>query len=115
MTSDLSEHLIALEKSLHDPAVRSDKCMLEKLLDSDFFEYGTSGKIWTREMTLEELTEKPQAIIHSFDYNVRELTSSLCQVTYKTRRESFDVLRSSLWRRHNDEWKMIFHQGTKAL
>jgi hypothetical protein len=34
--------------------------------------------------------------------------------TYKTTEDGIASLRSSIWQRYGDEWKMIFHQGTKC-
>ena len=44
-----------LELLLMDPAMRRDRERVGALLTSDFVEFGSSGRVWTREATLELL------------------------------------------------------------
>ena len=111
---NIKEQIIDLEILLHDPVVRADINALEELLDLDFFEYGTSGKVWTRESTIAELPLELHSPIIAFDFEGRELSPTVYQLTYKTTRKDFDVLRSSIWKLTNGKWRMVFHQGTRV-
>jgi hypothetical protein len=78
------------------------------LLADDFVEFGTSGRIWSKADIVRALPQWPASERRLEEFRVRELSDSLCLVTYKTE----SSLRSSIWRRVGDRWQMIFHQGT---
>ncbi len=89
---------------------------LESLLAPEFFEFGSSGKVWERKDILKTLSdEKPEAIEAS-DFNVVSLSENIMLVTYRAARTSdigvTQALRSSIWKNRNDRWQLIFHQGT---
>jgi len=116
----LAAHLEALERALHDPAVRRDVAQLAALLDDDFSEIGSSGACYERAAALREIPrDRAQVEIVSTDYRVLLLAPAVAQVRYRSwyvidgvrQRE---VLRSSLWRLHGDAWRVVFHQGTPA-
>lgn len=63
-----------------------------------------------------ETLERAQVLIESDQYAVWLLAEGLAQVRYRSRHHLDGhaqrwVLRSSLWRRHRDGWRMVFHQG----
>jgi hypothetical protein len=41
----LNETLITLERSLHDPKIRADSEAVSRLLSTDSFEFGASGRV----------------------------------------------------------------------
>ena len=106
--------LFDLEKQLHSFEVRSSKSKISKLLTDDFFEFGSSGKIWSREDILSHLpTEDGQTKIESYDYKATALSDSTILVTYISKRilgetVQAEFLRSSIWQLENNEWKMKF-------
>lgn len=114
----LAAELEALERALHAPQVRADRERLAALLDEDFSEIGSSGQCYGRDAALQEIPlERAQVLIESEQYAVWLLAEGLAQVRYRSRyhvdgQAQRWVLRSSLWRRHGDGWRMVFHQGT---
>jgi len=114
----LAAELEMLERALHAPAVRADRERLAALLDEDFSEIGSSGRCYGREAALAEIPlERAQVQIESEQYAVSLLTQDLAQVRYRSRyhldgQPQGWVLRSSLWRRHAQGWRVVFHQGT---
>ena len=114
----LAAELEALERALHAPQVRADSERLAALLDEDFSEIGSSGQCYGRAAALAEIPlARAQVLIESDRYAVRLLADGLAQVRYRSRyhvdgQAQRWVLRSSLWRRHGDGWRMVFHQGT---
>lgn len=110
----LREHLLHLELSLMQPALRRDPARVAALLDSDFVEIGSSGRLWSREEILLLLaTESDYQPPTVEDFHLRPLTADLALVTYRTRRANgSQALRSSLWRRHGADWRCAFHQAT---
>ncbi|MBW8374085.1 nuclear transport factor 2 family protein [Stenotrophomonas sp.] len=120
MDDALAAHLQALERALHDPVVRGDVAQLAALLDDDFSEIGSSGVCFDRAAALAEIPrERAQVEIVSSDYNCVLLVPTLAQVRYRSwyvidGERQREVLRSSLWRRHGEAWRVVFHQGTPA-
>ncbi|WP_414487298.1 DUF4440 domain-containing protein [Stenotrophomonas maltophilia] len=114
----LAAELEMLERALHAPAVRADCERLAALLDEDFSEIGSSGRCYGREAALAEIPlERAQVQIESEQYAVSLLAQDLAQVRYRSRyhvdgQAQRWVLRSSLWRRHAQGWRVLFHQGT---
>jgi hypothetical protein len=114
------EELERLELLLMDPAVRRDRERVAALLTEDFLEFGSSGRVWTRETTLELLATETYspAVVGSFACRV--LGGDVALVTYRAVRttaatgERMVTLRSSIWTRESGSWKMCFHQGTRA-
>ncbi|MGE6332872.1 DUF4440 domain-containing protein [Stenotrophomonas sp. NPDC077659] len=114
----LAAELEHLERALHTPQVRGDRARLSELLDEDFSEIGSSGQCYGRAAALAEIPlERAQVQIESERYAVVLLTQDLAQVCYRSRSHVNGqpqrwVLRSSLWRRHAQGWRVVFHQGT---
>src|SRR5690348_5525501 len=83
------------------------------LLADDFVEFGASGKVWTKQEILAAM-ENGRAIERTFvNFTVREVGPSTCFVTYQLiDADGRSSLRSSLWRRVDEDWQMLFHQGT---
>jgi len=117
---DLRAHLQTCEQALLDPALRRDRARVSELLTEDFLEFGSSGRIWTREQILELLeTEdyKPPAME---DFKCALVADGVALVTYRTVRtdavtsEKATTLRSSLWTKESGTWRVRFHQGTRT-
>ena len=118
--SDQTEffHLFELEKELHQFETRSNANRLSCLLSLDFLEYGSSGKVWTRDDILNRLQKEDGKIkIDSSDFHGRRLSENSILVTYLSRKldstgGTSEFLRSSIWQKIDGDWKMVFHQGT---
>ena len=102
----------ALEQSLLDPCARQSTGQLNKLIADDFLEFGSSGKVYNKQDCI-----KPDETSRKFvvsDFKIKELSKDVMLATYKTTEDGIASLRSSIWQQYGDEWKMIFHQGTKC-
>jgi ribonuclease HI len=55
----LAELLLSLELQLMDPAFRKDRAAVSSLLAEDFSEFGSSGRVWSREAILDLLESEP--------------------------------------------------------
>ena len=89
------------------------------LIAEDFVEFGASGKVWTKAEIIAAMSEwRPRERIVE-DFMVRELSASVCLVTYKlvaakdSQGSSFS-LRSSIWRNSTGKWQIVFHHGTNV-
>jgi hypothetical protein len=119
-TKTTANLLYELETALHKKEVRSSPQALAALLADDFIEFGSSGRIFARAAILEALkNESVDQPIQVEDFQVRELSPEIALVTYIASRTapygsiSVRALRSSLWKREGEVWRMIFHQGTR--
>lgn len=99
----------ALEAALLDPAVRRDRVRVDALLDADFTEIGRSGRFYDRAAITTLLAASPDGEAPSVrHFAVRMVADGLALATYDTPASR----RSSLWRRHGEDWRLVFHQGT---
>ncbi|MDE1992838.1 MAG: DUF4440 domain-containing protein [Rhizobiaceae bacterium] len=119
MTDSLDVHLKELEQRLFDPAIRSSREELTKLLSVDFREIGSSGRIFGFEEIVAALAEPETEAVRSLeDFTLQGLADNLALATYRATRvqpgnTTVRTFRSSLWRRDDDGlWRMVFHQGT---
>ncbi|MGG4219890.1 DUF4440 domain-containing protein [Paenibacillus jamilae] len=113
MNKDLEDIILNLEKQL----MHGRKEDFGRLLADDYFEYGSSGKKYEKSMQISFLDGKSSLSNIPYmitDFNIRLLSSDLVHATYCTK--SIDTgnksLRSSIWKLNEEQWQMIFHQGT---
>jgi hypothetical protein len=115
----MHENLYALEKTLLDPKIRQNLTKLNTLLSPDFFEFGSSGIVWSRENILERLPKETPKNIAISDFKSFVLSDKVILVTYKAIKtcdngDTYETLRSSIWKLSGSQWQMAFHQGTKV-
>ena len=116
---DLKEMFLKLETELITQSVRSSVDRLNELLANDFIEYGSSGSVYDKKITIDSLTNKPSPAYKIYDLEAALLSDNFAQTRFKTDRINLDgttltSLRSSIWRKKDDMWQMYFHQGTPA-
>lgn len=101
----------ASELALLDPSVRRDKDRVAAFLDDEFIEFGASGRVYTKPEILAFLSEERSLQPTVADMKTTFIAPDIALVTYRIlgKRES---LRSSLWRKRDGQWRMVFHQGT---
>ena len=110
------EKLKELEESLWLSETRFDYEYMDKVLASDFFEFGRSGRTYKREETLSG--SRPQTINIKFplkNFSIALIDTNVALVTYisEVMYEKMEVAnRSSIWLKNADGWKIKFHQGT---
>ena len=108
-----------LEFLLMDPAVRRDRERVAALLSDDFIEFGSSGQVWSRDSTLEQLATQTYEAPVVEDFACMMLAENVALVTYRSVRtkatgERDESLRSSVWTRESDIWRICFHQATRS-
>jgi ribonuclease HI len=104
------DEVIALERRL---AGRGDPELAE-LLDEAFVEVGRSGEIWSRAHAAEALAEPPDEAVEIVRPVVRPVGEDVALCVYETVSGGSRTLRSSLWQRRAEGWRLLFHQGTPA-
>ena len=116
--NDLHKKIYDLETSLLRPEVRSSFEQLSILLADDFKEFGSSGMVYTKSNVLERLPSNTDKVVYVIDnFEIKILSEDVVIANFKTNRVINDIekvssLRTSLWRKENDSWRMFFHQGT---
>ncbi|WP_285728079.1 ribonuclease HI family protein [Psychromicrobium xiongbiense] len=106
-----AEAVIALERQLLDPAIRADASRVAVLLHPDFEEIGASGRLWSRDALIATMAEDFVAPLID-QLNAAVLTEDAILLTYRSLGMNGAALRSSLWLRHQGQWRLRFHQGT---
>lgn len=110
----MRDEICRLELSHLNSETRHSVKKLENLLADEFMEFGSSGKIYHKNDILKWLPlESPRQFIVE-DFSVLILSEDIVLATYKLKSEAVSSLRSSLWKFNGNEWKMVFHQGTKC-
>jgi hypothetical protein len=112
---ELKDHLRQLEEKLLKPEVRSSRSELKNLLADEFFEFGSSGRVLYKN---EEIADGGIGIVKMkmSDFEIHSLSDEIVLATYRIFNEISNQhsLRSSIWKKDVDGWKMVFHQGTKT-
>jgi hypothetical protein len=112
----LKEHLLLLEQTLLQHDARSKIEVLDRLLADDFVEYGSSGRIFNKQVILKRLPSEQTMKMTLSHFEMKLLAPNVVQTTFQlykheTKQHS---LRSSIWKRNEDHWQMVFHQGTPS-
>ena len=86
----------------------------DAVLDDDFVEYGASGRSWDRASILAVLTTAPPVAATITEFKVVTLADGVVLATYRVSdgTPARTSLRSSIWIRRGDRWRVRFHQGT---
>ncbi|MFT4051728.1 MAG: nuclear transport factor 2 family protein [Microbacterium sp.] len=108
------EAVAARERELQTPECRSDPARVAELLADDFEEVGASGSAWSKADTLAgiaaEASDAPR--IHVHDLVTRRVADDVVLVRWTSERNARRAERTSLWRRDDDRWRLVHHQGT---
>lgn len=108
--------LMAREPLFHRPEVAESRRDFENMTDPDFWEVGASGRRYSREYVLnileERLANPTTDVWKTRDAHCREVAPDLFLLTYTLEQGARVTRRASLWRRVEDAWCVLFHQGT---
>ena len=115
----VESELRQLETDLLQPEVRHNPETLSSRLADEFCEFGSSGRVYTKQEIIDALqTESPERFSVT-DLTITVLAEGVALVRYRTARHATSdqrdsaSLRSSVWIRRANRWQMVFHQGTK--
>ncbi|MDF2791717.1 MAG: RNAse [Neobacillus sp.] len=114
--SSLKKHLLNLEEMLLRPNIRTAPEELSKLLADEFFEYGSSGKVWSKK---DCIGKEGLGIVNMnlSNFEMYQLSEDTVLTTYRIfdERKLQHSLRSSIWKFRDERWQMFFHQGTPIM
>ncbi|WGV25866.1 DUF4440 domain-containing protein [Halotia branconii] len=114
----LKKLLYNLEKLLLQPDLRKSAPDVADLLADEFIEFGSSGRIFDKQQIIENLQNETLTRRSITKFNTSVLAAGVVLVTYCVVRYNTSgeqpvySLRSSIWKLVNDQWKIVFHQGT---
>src|SRR5262245_18442042 len=107
----LQDEILELEERLVTPAVRASAEALDRLVSDEFVEFGSSGRVYRKPDVIAQMLAQPSVTVRVADFEVLAVAPDVALATYRTGRS----LRSSLWRREGETWRIVFHQGTPIL
>jgi hypothetical protein len=85
---------------------------LHELLAEGFREFGASGKTYEKPEVIALLLRANPRIAEFRDLAIVELCEGVVLLTYRAIDASRSTNRSSIWRRTEGTWQLVFHQGT---
>ncbi len=109
----MEKRLLELEKSLFKYEYMSDKEYLNNIIDDRYEELGKSGKKFYKYDVIEELSSlEKDRDISIFNYTCDEICKDLWLIHYITLNNDIKIYRTSIWKRVEDNIKILFHQAS---
>ncbi|MBB3656987.1 hypothetical protein FHX15_002215 [Rhizobium sp. BK650] len=109
--------LAAREPIFHRREFGTSRAELERMIDDDFWQIGASGKVYQRgyviETSLARYENGPEP--HDWpcrDFTITVLADGLYLLSYTLEEPQRITRHSTIWRRAEEGWKIVFHQGT---
>ena len=113
---DCVSTLTALEEALWQEETRFDSDWMDAVLASDYFEFGRSGRRWSRGEILSIRRATINVRLPLPNLQARLLNEETALVTYdsevKRNGQMEFAHRSSIWSKMQTAWVLRFHQGT---
>ena len=114
---EVLDELRKREPIFHHPDFGTSRADYMRMTADDFWEIGASGQRYSREFVLDVLEARlanpvDESDWESRDFHVRELAPDVYLLTYTLRQGERLTRRSTIWRRTDGDWKIVFHQGT---
>jgi len=113
------KELVLREPIFHHPEkFGKTKEEIEAQMCDEFWEVGASGNVYTKKDLIETLLERYndpsyQDIWEAKDFKLKKNSQDHYLLTYTLIQDKTRVTRrSTLWRRVNGEFKILYHQGT---
>lgn len=103
----IEDEIRGLEQSLLAVSVRSSPAELDRLLSDDFREFGSSGRVYTKDEIIRLLLAEPAVPPGFSEFRADILAPGIVLATYR----AAGSLRSSLWRREGDSGDSFFIRG----
>jgi hypothetical protein len=108
--------LTRLEEDMWREVTRFDRTFQERRFAADFFEFGRSGRVYTRDRIIQLDSQPIHAVLPLPNLAIRLLDKNTAQITYNSHVDREGIIeyarRSSIWSRTESGWVMRFHQGT---
>lgn len=108
--------LTTLEENMWRETTRFDPTFQSQRFAPDFFEFGRSGRVYSRDQSIRVASKPIHAVLPLPNLAIRLIDHNTAQITYNSH-VTYDGVteyarRSSIWSRTENGWVMRFHQGT---
>lgn len=116
--AQILEELKAREPIFHHPEkFGKSRQDIEAQMCDEFWEVGASGNVYTREDVIETLLERYNDpnyhdIWETKDFAFTKIAADNYLLTYVLIQGERKTRRSTIWRKADDQWKILYHQGT---
>ncbi len=116
---NIEDLLIAKEKTLLTIDVRSNPHEIKKYMSEEFLEIGASSYRMYFEKVLSILPQHLEWSAEISDFEFRHISEDVVIIIYNAiikhdhKSVPRESIRSSTWKKFDDDWKIVFHQGTK--
>ena len=108
--------LTRLEEAMWRAETRFDLGFQHARFAPDFFEFGRSGRVYSREQTVSVPPQEIRAVLPLAHLAIRLIDRDTAHLTYNSQVKYGEATeygrRSSIWSRTSSGWVMRFHQGT---
>jgi hypothetical protein len=105
-----------LEPIFHHPELGTTQADFENMMADEFWEVGASGRYYSRQYVLDELEKRRsypvEDVLETKEFHCMEIAPNNYLLTYTLIQSSRITRRSSIWRRTDRGWKILYHQGT---
>ena len=114
------EELKSREPIFHRPEFGTTRADFDALMVDGYFEIGASGKRYEKDFILDMLEERYSKPIEedlvASDFECVELGGDNYLITYNlVQNKVRKTHRATLWKKVDDDWKIVYHQGTIIL
>jgi hypothetical protein len=111
------EELERREPVFHRSEFGTTRRDFENMTDAAFWEVGASGRRYSRQFVIDTLVERYSQphddVWETSGFHCAELAPDTYLLTYTLVQDEARVTRrASIWRRTQDGWKILYHQGT---
>ncbi len=118
---DVLAALARREPIFHRPELGTTRADFEAQTATDFWEVGASGRAYTREAVWEVVGARyadpsaaPDDPWDTSDFECRRIASDTYLLTYVLQQGARRTRRLTVWRRTDQGWMILYHQGTLA-
>jgi hypothetical protein len=111
------DELASREPIFHRPEHGVTRRDFEPMIAADFWEVGASGRRYSREHALHVLEQRSKEqrddVWETSEFRCQQLADNLYLLTYTLLQDRIRLTRrSTIWRRTEGGWQVVFHQGT---
>jgi hypothetical protein len=106
------------EPIFHNPEFGSNTAEFERSTAPDYWEVGASGRRYSRDFILNELTKSVPFVDaaaagwQTSEFGLRRLGPDTYLLTYTLDQAGRRTRRSTIWQNVENGWRILYHQGT---
>ncbi|HRV93637.1 MAG TPA: DUF4440 domain-containing protein [Anaerolineae bacterium] len=112
----VQRELISREPIFHRPEHGTTREAFEAMTVQDFWEVGASGRRYSRAYVIDTLVQRYSAPHEdewqTGDFYCQEIAPDNYLLTYTLHQGARVTRRATLWRRSQEGWMAVYHQGT---